>query len=61
MADSMGTSEAANLWGYKQATISEWCRNGLIPGASQDKVGSPWHIPKDAKCPRPIKKKESNE
>lgn len=55
MADTMGTKEAAELWGYKQATISKWCREGLID-ATQDATGSPWHIPKDTKCPRPIKK-----
>lgn len=60
MADVMGTKEAAELWGYKPATISKWCRNGLIPGASQDDVGSPWHIPKDAKCPRLLKRGESD-
>ena len=56
MADSMGTKEAAEKWGYKQSTISKWCRDGLIPKATQDAPGSPWHIPKDAKCPRSIKK-----
>lgn len=52
MADTMGTKEASELWGYKPATISKWCREGLIPDASQDAPGSPWHIPKDAKCPK---------
>ena len=56
MADTMCTSEAAEKWGYKPATISEWCRKGLIPGVTQFKKGSPWQIPKDAKCPRTIKK-----
>jgi len=56
MADSMGTKEASELWGYKPSTISAWCRAGLIPDATQDAPGSPWHIPKDAKCPRPVKK-----
>lgn len=56
MADSMGTKEASELWGYKPSTISAWCRAGLISGATQDAPGSPWHIPKDAKCPRPVKK-----
>ena len=51
MAD-MGTKEAAKLWGYAQSTIRKWCQNKLIPNATQDKVGSPWHIPKDAICPR---------
>lgn len=59
LAETMGTREASDKWGYSQAYISEWCRNGLIPSASQDRAGSPWHIPKDAECPRPIKKKES--
>lgn len=56
MSDSMGTREASELWGYPQATISKWCREGLISGADQDRKGSPWHIPKDAKCPKPLKK-----
>lgn len=56
MVDSMGTKEASVLWGYSQSVISKWCREKLIPGATQDAPGSPWHIPKDAKCPRPIKK-----
>ena len=55
MADSMGTKEAAALWGYKQSTIALWCRKGLIKDATQDAVGSPWHIPKDAECPKKIK------
>ena len=58
MADSMGTKEAEILWGYKHATISKWCRDGLIPNATQDAPRSPWHILKDAKFPRPIKKTE---
>lgn len=56
----MGTREASEKWGYPQATISSWCRAGLIKDASQDKKGSPWHIPKGAECPKSIKKKESN-
>ena len=58
MADSMGTKEAAELWGYSQATISKWCREGKIDDATHDAPGSPWHIPKTAKCPKPIKKKD---
>lgn len=56
MADSMGTKEASALWGYTQSTISKWCREGAIPNATHDGPGSPWHIPKDAVCPKPIKK-----
>lgn len=54
MAD-MGTKEASEKWGYTQATISKWCRDGLIPNATHDKPNSPWHIPKDSKCPKKIK------
>lgn len=56
MAD-MGTREAAEKWGYKQSTVSKWCREGLIQNATQDAKGSTWHIPKDAKCPKKIKTK----
>lgn len=56
MAD-MGTKEASEKWGYTQSTISKWCKLGLIQKATQDKVGSPWHIPRDAKCPKKIKVK----
>lgn len=55
MADTMGTKEASEKWGYSQSAISRWCRMGLIPDATQDAERSPWHIPKDAKCPRPVK------
>lgn len=54
MAD-IGTKEASEKWGYTQATIRKWCVEGQIPNATQDKKGSPWHIPADAKCPRKVK------
>lgn len=50
MAD-MGTKEAAERWGVSQALVQKWCREGKIPTATQDKKGSPWHIPKDATPP----------
>ena len=50
MAD-MGTKEAAEKWGVSQERVQRWCREGKIPNATQDKSGSPWHIPKDAVCP----------
>ena len=56
MSDSMGTKEAAKLWGYSQQTIRKWCQLHLID-ANQDAPGSPWHIAKDAVCPKPIKNK----
>ncbi len=54
MAD-MGTKAASEKWGYTQQTIRKWCAEGLIKGATQDKKGSAWHIPKDAECPKKIK------
>lgn len=57
MAD-MGTKEAAEKWGVSQALVQKWCREGRIPNATQDKKGSPWHIPKDAD--RPDRKTQKN-
>lgn len=56
MAD-IGTKEASERWGYTTNTIRKWCAAGLIPNATQDKKGSAWHIPANATCPKPIKKK----
>lgn len=55
MSDSMGTKEASKKWGYSQETIRKWCHEGIIEGADHDAKGSPWHIPKNAQCPKPIK------
>lgn len=54
MAD-MGTKEAAEKWGYTQATVRRWCKDSLIKGVTQDSPGSPYHIPIDAECPKKIK------
>lgn len=51
MAD-MGTKDAAQKWGVSQATVQKWCREGKITGATQDKNGSPWHIPQSAVPPK---------
>ena len=50
MAD-FGTKYYAQLWNVSQATISKWCREGKIKGATQDKPKSPWHIPANAEKP----------
>ena len=55
MSDSMETKEFSKKWKVKQYKVSEWCRLGLIPGSNQDKPGSPWYIPKDAKPPKELK------
>ena len=47
-----GTSKFAKKWNVTQETVARWCREGKIPGATQDAKGSPWHIPPDAKDPR---------
>lgn len=60
MAD-MGTKEAAEKWGYSQATVRKWCKDGLISGATHDGDYSPWHIPKDAKCPKKNKNTKEEE
>lgn len=54
---SIGTFEAANKWKVKQSTVQKWCRLGKIPGAKQDKPGSPWHIPENAENPMKGNKK----
>lgn len=51
MAD-MGTKEAAEQWGVSQTLVQKWCRAGKIPNATQDRKGSTWHIPKEAKPPK---------
>ena len=61
MSDSVGTKEIAQKWGYSQSTISKWCRENKIPDAEQDGKGSPWRIPKDAECPKALRKKEKGE
>lgn len=59
MGKFMGTKEASEKWGYTQATISKWCREGKIEGAEQDNSGSPWRIPANVKCPK--KNKQNKE
>ena len=50
----MGTKEASELWGVPQYKVQKWCRETDNPKVTQDKKGSPWHIPKDT--PNPFKK-----
>ena len=56
MADFVGTKAMAEIWNCKPSQITQWCRDGKIPGAEQDKKGSPWRIPVDAL--KPEKRKE---
>lgn len=55
MAD-MGTKEASERWGVSQRKVQEWCRNTNDRRITQDKKGSPYHIPVD--YPNPFKEDE---
>ena len=46
MAD-MGTKEAADLWGVSQSRVRYYCQKTTDPRITQDKKGSPYHIPRD--------------
>lgn len=61
MSDSMVTKKAVERWGYSPATISRWRRQGSIKGTDHDGEGSPWHIPKDAECPKTLKNNEEGQ
>lgn len=41
---TVGTKEAAKELNVLQATVSKLCREGKLPGATQDEKGSPWRI-----------------
>lgn len=56
MADTMGTQEASEKWGYPQSTISGWCRKGLIKDAGQDKKRKPVAYPKRCGMPQTYQK-----
>jgi hypothetical protein len=46
MAD-MGTKEASEKWKIPQWKVRKWCKESKDPLITQDKKGSPWHIPKN--------------
>lgn len=58
--ESMGTQEAAKLWGYQPATIQKWCREKKLANVRQDAKGCPWHIPRTDKPVFNIIKKETS-
>ncbi len=60
MSDFVGTSAMAELWGCSPTTVAKWCREKRIPGAEQDKPGSPWRIPVDALKPERKSKKSTD-
>lgn len=54
---TIGTSEAAERLGIKRETVARWCREKKIPGAEQDGIGKPWHIP-ESSIDEMVKKKK---
>ena len=54
MAD-MGTRAAAEKWGVTQRRVQEYCKQnvGKDKRITQDRKGSPYHIPED--YPNPFK------
>lgn len=54
----MTVKEASAKWGYSEAVIRKWCKEGLLSVISRaEKKGGRWQIPANAECPRPIKQK----
>jgi len=50
--------EAAEKWGYTEATIRKWCKMGMLSVVCRpEKVDGRWRIPANADCPKSIKKK----
>lgn len=46
------TQEAADKWHADRRSVSDWCKNGFIPGAKKDRKGNTaWSIPSDARRP----------
>lgn len=52
----MGTKVATEIWGVSQKRVQDYCRKSNDPRISQDKKGSPYHIPRD--YPNPFIKKK---
>ena len=63
MAKTMSSKEAAQKWKCTQAEVTQWCREGKIPGAFKDgsKQTSAWQIPADAMKPGTAAAKEKIE
>ena len=46
------TQEAADKWHTDRRLVSDWCKNGLIPGAIKDRKGNTaWSIPSETRRP----------
>ena len=54
--DYITTKEASERWGYSEATIRRWCKEGSLSVVCKaEKVSGRWNIPATAKCPKSIK------
>lgn len=48
----LSTQEAAAKWHADRRMVSDWCKNGFIPGAKKDRNGNTaWSIPSEARRP----------
>lgn len=55
--DYITTKEASVLWGYNEATIRKWCKEGkLSVMCKAEKRGGRWQIPANAECPKAVKR-----
>ena len=51
--------EAAERWGYSEASGRKWCNSDqLFVVAKAEKVSGRWRIPANAECPKQIKTKK---
>lgn len=56
--DYMTVKEAAEKWGYSEATVRKWCREEkLFVICKAIKKSGRWQIPKSTVCPMPFKSK----
>ena len=52
----LSVKEVATKWGYSEATVRKWCKDGLIKVTfGAEKKNGHWQIPFDAQCPKKIK------
>lgn len=61
MAETMGTLEASEKWGYSQATIRKWCAAGLIKGSKTRQRRQPLAYSKRRKMSETNKKEIKEE
>lgn len=48
--------EASKKWGYSEATIRKWCKDGLLSiSYAPVKKNGRWKIPKAAECPKSVR------